>query len=184
MPRRIVLLISFATWLLMASATLTDSKHAPTDVIGKRFKVVMENKVQYVGVITQFNEKSVVLADVSIIGPAERGVPFLSNIPRVNRQFKNVGLTSEKKLEYSFTARNKSAPSHHHGHALSAASPAAEDSSGTRSQSQWRALHCRVCCGPESGPRPRVPMALNRVHFIFLRVDMFLIFWNIIGICC
>ncbi len=99
MSRKSVLLVSFATCLLMASTASADGKHDATDVIGKRFKLTMKSEVQYVGVITQINEDSVVLADVSIIGETERGVPFLSNKPYVDRLFKNVGM-KEKKLEY------------------------------------------------------------------------------------
>ena len=85
--------------------TLTQDQQSPAQAIGKRVEIKVnhrhgEGRSTFVGMITQVDEKRLILEDVSKMRFVDTGVPFLSNLPKSDKLFKNVRADKTIKLEY------------------------------------------------------------------------------------
>ncbi len=102
---RISTLVLFVLIIVGTTSACAQEQDSPAHAIGKRVELTVNHKngdgeFTCVGIVTQVDQKRLILEKVTKTEMVDRGVPFLSNIRQQDKVFTNVGLNKTVELEF------------------------------------------------------------------------------------
>ena len=100
----------FVLFIPNSASACQQEEKSPAHAIGKRIELKVKNRHgegEYIctGIVTQVDQKRVILEDVTRTRFINTGVPVLSKIPHTNKLFKNVGAEQMIELDYGIVLK-------------------------------------------------------------------------------